>query len=71
MLYKTLNIHMARPYPKRAAGVAMMNSIGGLSNIWTSYLYYAPPQYYTAFGTRKCPRSPEYHMPGWNTNDAQ
>lgn len=53
MLYKTLNIHMARPYPKRAAGVAMMNSIGGLSNIWASYLYFAPPQYYAAFGTRK------------------
>ena len=40
MLYKTLNVHMARPYPKRAAGVAMINAIGGLSNIWTAYLYF-------------------------------
>lgn len=55
MLYKTLNLHMARPYPKRAAGVAMMNAIGGLSNIWASYLYYAPPQYYAAFGCGKLP----------------
>ncbi|WWD06976.1 hypothetical protein V865_005073 [Kwoniella europaea PYCC6329] len=50
MLYKTLNVHMARPYPKRAAGVAMMNAIGGLSNVWTSYLYYDAPHYYAAFG---------------------
>ncbi|KAM5346304.1 hypothetical protein ACJ41O_009309 [Fusarium nematophilum] len=50
MLYKTLNLHMARPYPKRAAGVAMLNAIGGLSNIWGSYLYYGPPHYYAAFG---------------------
>ncbi len=53
MLYKTLNIHMARPYPKRAAGVAMINSIGGLSNLWASYLYYGPPRYYAAFGVSK------------------
>lgn len=51
MIYKTLNLHMARPYPKRAAGTAMINSIGGLSNIWASYLYYGPPRYYAAFGT--------------------
>ncbi|KAJ3550212.1 hypothetical protein NM208_g92 [Fusarium decemcellulare] len=50
MLYKTVNLHMARPYPKRAAGVAMLNAIGGLSNIWGSYLYYGAPQYYAAFG---------------------
>ncbi|KAI5865657.1 MFS general substrate transporter [Durotheca rogersii] len=50
MLYKTMNLHMARPYPKRAAGVAMMNSIGGLSNFWASYLYGGPPHYYAAFG---------------------
>ncbi|EON97205.1 putative mfs transporter protein [Phaeoacremonium minimum UCRPA7] len=50
MLYKTLNVHMARPYPKRAAGVAMINAIGGLSNVWTSYLYYNAPHYYAAFG---------------------
>jgi len=53
MLYKTLNVHMARPYPKRAAGVAMINAIGGLSNIWTAYLYYGAPRYYAAFGCRK------------------
>jgi hypothetical protein len=50
LLYKTLNIHMARPYPKRAAGVAMINAIGGISNVWTSYLYYSSPHYYAAFG---------------------
>lgn len=47
---------MARPFPKRAAGVAMINSLGGLSNIWASYLYVDPPHYYVAFGT--C----EYHV---------
>ncbi|OCF56125.1 hypothetical protein L486_06066 [Kwoniella mangroviensis CBS 10435] len=47
-LYKTLNCHMARPYPKRAAG--LMNAIGGLSNVWTFYLYYDAPHYYAAFG---------------------
>ena len=41
---------MARPYPKRAAGVAMINAIGGLSNLWASYLYYDGPWYYAAFG---------------------
>ncbi|OCF78874.1 hypothetical protein I204_00818 [Kwoniella mangroviensis CBS 8886] len=45
MLYKTLNVHMARP-----AGVAMMNAIGGLSNVWTSYLYYDAPHYHATFG---------------------
>lgn len=50
MLYKTLQLHMARPYPKRAAGIAMLNAIGGLANVWGSYLYYAPPHYYAAFG---------------------
>jgi hypothetical protein len=53
LLYKTLNIHMARPYPKRAAGVAMINAIGGISNVWVSYLFYDPPHYYAAFGARK------------------
>ncbi|VUC22536.1 unnamed protein product [Clonostachys rosea] len=51
LLFKTLNLHMARPYPKRAAGVAMINAIGGLANLWSSYLYYNPPAYYTAFAT--------------------
>ncbi|CAI6089327.1 unnamed protein product [Clonostachys chloroleuca] len=51
LLFKTLNLHMARPYPKRAAGVAMINALGGLANLWSSYLYYNPPAYYTAFGT--------------------
>ncbi|CRG86568.1 putative transporter C1683,12 [Talaromyces islandicus] len=51
LIYKTLNIHMARPYPKRAAGVAMINAIGGISNVWVSYLFYDPPHYYAAFGT--------------------
>lgn len=50
MIYKTMNLHMARPYPKRAGGVAMINALGGLSNIWASYLYYNPPRYFVAFG---------------------
>ncbi|KAH7309192.1 major facilitator superfamily domain-containing protein [Stachybotrys elegans] len=53
MLYKTLNLHMARPYSKRAAGVAMMNAIGGLSNVWASYLYYDSPRYFAAFACCK------------------
>ncbi|KAK7998946.1 pantothenate transporter, partial [Apiospora marii] len=55
MMYKTLNLHMARPYPKRSAGTAMINSLGGLSNLWASYLWYAPPHYYGAFGCCKLP----------------
>ncbi|KAI1214722.1 major facilitator superfamily domain-containing protein [Annulohypoxylon truncatum] len=50
MIYKTMNVHMARPYPKRAAGVAMINAIGGLSNVWASFLYFDAPHYYAAFG---------------------
>jgi hypothetical protein len=53
MVYKTVNLHFARPYPKRAAVVAIVNSIGGISNIWASYLYYDGPHYYAAFGCRK------------------
>jgi hypothetical protein len=62
MIYKTMNLHMARPYPKRAAGVAMINSIGGLSNIWASYLYYDAPRYVAAFGGGK------YSLPIPNTS---
>ncbi|RSH82266.1 hypothetical protein EHS25_005976 [Saitozyma podzolica] len=51
ILYKTLNLHLARPYPKRAAGTALLNAIGGTSNIWASYMYINPPHYYIAFGT--------------------
>jgi hypothetical protein len=51
LLFKLLNLHCPRPIVKRAAGVALMNSIGNTSNIWASYLYYAPPRYYAAFGT--------------------
>ncbi|WRT70486.1 uncharacterized protein IL334_007484 [Kwoniella shivajii] len=50
LLYKTVNNHMPRPVAKRAAAVAMLNSIGGVSNIWSSYLWYAGPHYYAAFG---------------------
>ncbi|OAA63624.1 hypothetical protein SPI_03787 [Niveomyces insectorum RCEF 264] len=39
MFYKTLHLHVARPFPKRAAGVAMINTISGLSNVWGGYLY--------------------------------
>lgn len=50
LLYKTMNLHLARPVSKRAAASALINAIGGTSNIWTSYLYYAPPRFYAAFG---------------------
>ena len=51
LLFKTINLHLARPVAKRAAATALVNAIGGTSNIWASYLYYAPPQFYAAFGT--------------------
>lgn len=51
LLYKTSNLHLARPIAKRAAASALINAIGGTSNIWASYLYYAPPHFYAAFGT--------------------
>lgn len=51
LLYKTINLHLARPVSKRAAASALVNAIGGTSNIWASYLYYAGPHYFAAFGT--------------------
>lgn len=51
VLFKTINLHLARPTSKRAAASALVNAIGGTSNIWASYLYYAPPQFFAAFGT--------------------
>lgn len=51
LLYKTMNLHLARPVSKRAAASALVNAIGGTSNIWSSYLYYGPPRFYAAFGT--------------------
>jgi MFS family permease len=51
LLYKTINLHLARPISKRAAASALVNAIGGTSNIWTSYLYYQGPHFYAAFGT--------------------
>lgn len=51
LLYKTINLHLARPISKRAAASALVNAIGGTSNIWASYLYYAAPHFYAAFGT--------------------
>lgn len=51
LMYKTINLHLARPVAKRAAASALVNALGGTSNIWASYLYYAPPQFFAAFGT--------------------
>ncbi|OOF92517.1 hypothetical protein ASPCADRAFT_133531 [Aspergillus carbonarius ITEM 5010] len=51
LLYKTINLHLARPVAKRAAASALVNAIGGTSNIWASYLYYSSPHFYAAFGT--------------------
>ncbi|OIW25773.1 putative pantothenate transporter [Coniochaeta ligniaria NRRL 30616] len=50
LLYKAINLHLARPVSKRAAASALVNAIGGTSNIWASYLYYAPPHFFAAFG---------------------
>ncbi|ODN76060.1 hypothetical protein L202_06004 [Cryptococcus amylolentus CBS 6039] len=50
LLYKTINHHMPRPVAKRAATIAMMNSIGGTANIGASYLWFAGPRYFAAFG---------------------
>ncbi|KAF7591221.1 hypothetical protein BBP40_001880 [Aspergillus hancockii] len=50
LLYKTINLHLARPVSKRAAASALVNAIGGTSNIWSSYLYYEAPHFYAAFG---------------------
>jgi hypothetical protein len=49
-IYNTLSLHVARPYPKRAAGLALINAIGGTSNIWGSYVWYEPPHFYAGFG---------------------
>lgn len=51
LLYKTINLHLARPISKRAAASALVNAIGGTSNIWASYLYFGEPHFYAAFGT--------------------
>lgn len=37
--------------PKRAAASSLANAIGGTSNIWDSYPYYASLQYSAALGT--------------------
>jgi hypothetical protein len=50
LLYKTINLHLARPISKRATASALGNAIGGTSNIWASYLYYSSPHFYAAFG---------------------
>lgn len=49
-IYNTLSLHCPRPYPKRAAGLALINAIGGTSNTWSSYLWANPPHFYPGFG---------------------
>ncbi|KAK6075378.1 TNA1 is necessary for nicotinic acid import into the cell [Seiridium cupressi] len=49
LLYKTINLHLARPISKSAAASALVNAIGGTSNIWASYLYCVPPQFFCGF----------------------
>lgn len=51
LLHKTINLHLARPVSMRAAASALVNAIGGTSNIWASYLYFGEPHFYAAFGT--------------------
>lgn len=50
LMYKTINLHLARPVSKRAAASALVNAIGCTSNIWSSYLYYQAPHFFAAFG---------------------
>lgn len=50
LMYKTMSLHLARPVAKRAASSALVNCIGGTSNIAASYLYYQGPHFYAAFG---------------------
>ncbi|KAJ5042975.1 uncharacterized protein L3040_004365 [Drepanopeziza brunnea f. sp. 'multigermtubi'] len=38
-----------QPAIKRASAIALINCLSNTPNIWTSYLYYAPPRYLTAF----------------------
>ncbi len=54
-LYNTLSLHLPRPYPKRAAGLALMNAIGGTSNIWGSYVWYDGPRFFQGFGMGELP----------------
>jgi hypothetical protein len=49
-IYNTLSLHCPRPYPKRAAGLALINAIGGTSNTWSSYLWANPPRFFAGFG---------------------
>ncbi|RWA11404.1 hypothetical protein EKO27_g3726 [Xylaria grammica] len=51
LMYKTISLHLARPISKRAVASALVNALGGTSNIWSSYLYYDSPRFYAAFGT--------------------
>ncbi|KAL1962104.1 hypothetical protein VTN77DRAFT_571 [Rasamsonia byssochlamydoides] len=40
---------LAQPTAKRASAIALINAVCNTPNIWTSYLYYAPPRYLAAF----------------------
>ncbi|CAK7216616.1 hypothetical protein SCUCBS95973_002867 [Sporothrix curviconia] len=40
---------MSQPATKRAAAIAIINAAANTPNVWTSYLYYAPPRYTVAF----------------------
>ncbi len=40
---------LSQPTKKRAAAIALINSMCNTPNIWGSYLYYSAPQYLTAF----------------------
>jgi hypothetical protein len=49
LTHKTVTLHMSRPYKKRAACVALLNAIGGTSNIWGSYLWLDSPRFVSGF----------------------
>ncbi|OAA54604.1 Major facilitator superfamily domain, general substrate transporter [Niveomyces insectorum RCEF 264] len=36
---------MSQPATKRASAIAIVNALANTPNVWTSYLYYAPPRY--------------------------
>jgi hypothetical protein len=51
MLNKIISLHFPRPNKKRAAAIAMNNAIGGISNVWTSYVWFGGPHFYVPLGT--------------------
>jgi hypothetical protein len=58
MLNKIISLHFPRPNKKRAAAIAMNNAIGGISNVWTSYVWFGGPHFYVPLGTCESSQHP-------------